>query len=286
MAEQASQAQGQGAATQVAAPVPGTPEYDQAMIAKYDAHQAGTGATPPADQVPTPAADAAKPPKPEAVPDKFWNAEKGEVDYTAWAKSTAELEKSLTQGKQQTPPAGSQTPPADTAAAQAVVEQAGLDFNALTSEFTEKGELSADSLSKLEKAGITKDVVDQYVQGQQALAAQRDAKGLEVVGGKENFTRMAEWAKTNMTHEELTAFNKGVAGSEAEMVQAMSALQVRYTAANGSEPKLLGGQGGDTPAAGYRSRAEMTTAMKDPRYNADPAYRQDVINKIAVTTAF
>lgn len=55
----------------------------------------GQGATPPAQETPEQAAlkaaekDTRRPPH---VPAKFWNAEKGEVNFEAWAKSTKELE--------------------------------------------------------------------------------------------------------------------------------------------------------------------------------------------------
>jgi hypothetical protein len=31
---------------------------------------------------------------------------------------------------------------------------------------------------------------------------------------------------------------------------------------------------------GFRSQAEVVRAMSDPRYDNDPAYRQDVYNKL------
>jgi hypothetical protein len=58
------------------------------MVAKFEAHTAGTDAANLADD---------KPVKPEGVPDKFWNAEKGTVDYTSWSKSTAEAERKITE---------------------------------------------------------------------------------------------------------------------------------------------------------------------------------------------
>ena len=56
--------------------------------------------------------------------------------------------------------------------AEEVVEAAGLDMESLQQEFSDKGELTAESLAKLEKVGINKDIVDSYIQGQQAVAQQ------------------------------------------------------------------------------------------------------------------
>ena len=74
------------------APVPGSPEYDAAMVKKFDSIL-------PEDQREKPASPAAgdKPAKPEGVPDKFWNAETGKVDYTAWSKSTDEAQRKITE---------------------------------------------------------------------------------------------------------------------------------------------------------------------------------------------
>ena len=47
----------------------------------------------------------------------------------------------------------------------------------------------------------------------------------------------------------------------------------------GQEGELLQGK----PAASqdtYRSQAELIQAMNDPRYENDPAYRQDVLDKL------
>ena len=34
------------------------------------------------------------------------------------------------------------------------------------------------------------------------------------------------------------------------------------------------------PTSGFRSQAEVVQAMSDPRYDSDPAYRQDVYDKL------
>ena len=34
---------------------------------------------------------------------------------------------------------------------------------------------------------------------------------------------------------------------------------------------------------GFRSQAEVVQAMSDPRYDTDPAYRQDVYDKLEIS---
>jgi hypothetical protein len=264
-------------------PTPGTPEYDAAMAAKFD-----KATTPPAPPATPPAAE--KPAKPEGVPDKFWDAEKGEIRTDDLLKSYQELEKAKATPPKADDPPKEGTPPTELSdaekAAQAAVESVGLDFTPFSQEFAEKGELSEDSFKKLSDKGIPREMVQDFIAGQQALSAQREAKAFSAVGGKEQFDRAATWASQNLSAAELEAYNKGVNGTEAEMLQAVQGLNAKYAAANGSEPKLLGGNPGGSNTAGFRSQAEMTAAMSDPRYEKDAAYRQDVINKLAATTAF
>lgn len=80
-------------------PAKGTPEYVKHMAAKWDASQAARVT----ESKPQPADQPAKPQKPEGIPDKFWNAEKGEVDVAGLAKSYTELEKGRGKAPQQKP---------------------------------------------------------------------------------------------------------------------------------------------------------------------------------------
>lgn len=305
------------AAVVVVAPAIGTPEYDAAMIAKFESRTAAPAA---------PVVGALEPAvKPEGVPEKFWDAAKGEVNFAAWGKSTAELEAARTKAAQTAPAApaapakveptadqkaaeaalaAAKTPEEKTAAealkatadtaAQAAADKAasdamaskGLDMAEFTAEFTANQTLSEASYEKLAKAGIPKEMVDGYIDGQLALRASQDAAGYDAAGGKEQFAKMADWSRANMTEGERTAFNNAVAGTPEQMKLAVAGLRARYEAANGSDPKLLGGNATNNNGIGYASRAEMTTAMRDPRYAKDPAYRATVEQKVAASTAF
>ena len=47
----------------------------------------------------------------------------------------------------------------------------------------------------------------------------------------------------------------------------------------GQDGNLLQGKPAATEAT-FRSQAELIQAMNDPRYESDPAYRQDVLEKL------
>ena len=152
----------------------------------------------------------------------------------------------------------------------------------LQQEYDSNGQLDEKSYEALEKAGITKDYVDAFINGQQALANQRAGEIKGIVGGNENYNDMMQWAKQNLNAQEIDAYNVTVNGRDIEQTKlAVMGLQARYSAAEGIEPNLVRGRSAGEAKGGYRSWAEVTTAMKDPRYQSDEAFRSDVQNKIS-----
>lgn len=147
-------------------------------------------------------------------------------------------------------------------------------------EFTEKGELSPETYTALAASGFPKAVVDQYIAGQQATAAQAEQEVLGVVGGKENYTNMVNWAASALNPQEQQSYNTAINSSDRNAVKlAVEGLKARYSAAHGNDPKLVGGSINARPA-GFASTREMVEAMQDPRYNKDPAYRASVVKKV------
>ena len=69
-------------------------------------------------------------------------------------------------------------------------------------------------------------------------------------------------------------------GDRNAMYFAVLALNNRYQNANGVEGQLITGKGAPQSKDAFRSQAEVVRAMSDPRYDTDPAYRQDVAAKL------
>lgn len=278
------------------------------MIAKFDAANGISPAPAPAPAAPPPPAPAPAPApqRPAHVPEKFWNADKGEVNLEALAKSYTELETKLAKPPAAPAPApaqasepktteGEQAPPEtkptelteDQKAAQAAVEKAGLDTAALVAEFAQTGDISPESREALEKVGFGKDVVDSYIAGQKAIAAQRDAEAVAVIGGQEQWDTIASWANANLSAAEHEAFNKAMTGTLDSAKLAMQGLRAKYEAANGNAPALTLGSSGAAPASqGFASRSEMTAAINDKRYATDPSYRAQVEARIVASDSF
>ncbi len=57
-------------------------------------------------------------------------------------------------------------------------------------------------------------------------------------------------------------------------------MKARYTDANGYEGTMIQGKAA-APADTFKSQAEVVRAMSDPKYDRDPAYRDEIMQKLA-----
>lgn len=212
--------------------------------------------------------------KPEGLPEKFKSVED-------LAKSYQELEKKLGDSQPKETEV-SKNDNSDLDIAEKAVETAGLNMDTLASEYAEKGELDEKSYEALEKAGIPKDYVNQFIEGQKAIADQQATSIKNMVGGADAYTEMSNWAAENMSEEEKTAYNTAVNSKDLETAKlAVVGLKAKFERANGNEPNLLEGKGTVSGEKGYASWAEVTRAMGDERYSKDPAYQAMVQEKLA-----
>jgi len=215
--------------------------------------------------------------KPEGLPEKFNSVED-------LAKSYSELEKKLGDNKEAPKEEApkTETKTSDLEIAEKAVESAGLNMDNLATEYNEKGELDTKSYEALEKAGIPKDYVNQFIEGQKAIADQQATSIKDMVGGVDTYTEMSNWAAENMSEQEKTAYNTAVNSKDIETAKlAVVGLKAKFESANGNEPSLVEGKGTITGQDGYKSWAEVTAAMGDDRYSKDPAYQAMVQEKLA-----
>jgi hypothetical protein len=218
--------------------------------------------------------------RPEWLPEKFQSAED-------MAKAYGELEKRM---GAKAPAAEAEAPAAPDEATAAAAKAAGVDFDALTTEYAEnEGALTDATLKDLEARGISRTAVDAYVRGQQALADQLTGSLAEQVGGKEQMDEILTWAQTGLSREQAEAYNAVVAAGNPEAVRmAFAGLAALHTQAHGKAPKLV--QGATTSRtsedAPFTANAQVIDAMRDPRYAKDPAYRAQVARRLGNTDTF
>lgn len=230
--------------------------------------------------------EGSKPQRPDGVPEKFWDAEKGTVKTDDLLKSYSELEKKQGSAK----PDEKQDDGAKKAAEDEVAKKAAeaaaaakLDLVPFEKEYAEKGALTDESYKALEAKGVTREMVDNYIAGRIATAEkyERDVFAAASISGREQYESMVEWAKANLKPDELETYNKQVVATAAEAKLAVAGLKARYDAAVGSDPNLVQGKGKGPSADIFRSVEEHKAAIRDPRYKKDSAYRAEVESKLA-----
>ena len=210
--------------------------------------------------------------RPNWLPSKFKNAEE-------LSKAYGELEKQFSSRTQQEEPKSeTKIPEVDSKRVQSL--------DKFYNEFAEKGSLAETSYAELAKQGLTKELVDGYIEGQKALSDNAINAVHEVAGGKERYAELIDWAAKNLSEGEQTAFNNMVDANNTD--QAKFAVQGLMTRAgmtnNPSQPELFQGTSDITPTDSYQSVSQVTDAMNDPRYEKDPAYRKKVTDKLGRST--
>ena len=218
--------------------------------------------------------------RPDWLPEKFKNVEQMAEAYSNLEKKMGE---GISTGNVEEPDAATEetTEQPSGSDVQQAVENAGVDFNALQEEYNQGG-LTEDAYSKLSDAGFPKNLVDSWIQGQEALANDYQSSVHNIVGGKESYGEMTTWASENLSETEIAAYDRAVDSGDLGMVKlAVEGLRSKYQAAEGSDPALIAGQSAPSSGGTYSSWSEVTTAMRDPRYQSDPAYRQSVTAKLS-----
>ena len=219
----------------------------------------------------------ASPDRPEWLPEKFDNPE-------ALADAYSNLEKQFHENKAEP----SETDDNNNTSTQETPEVTNSAVTSASEEFFEKGELSEETYKSLEANGIPKEMVDMYVNGYEAVANQQQQTLMQEAGGKENYEAMSEWAATSLTDQEQEVYNNTVeSGDVNAATMAIRGLYARFQSDGGTPVSLVQGDtSGTAGAMPFSSSKEMTIAMQDPRYGYDNKYREQVSQRLSVTTAF
>ena len=158
--------------------------------------------------------------------------------------------------------------------------------------YANDGKLSEETLEKFSSMS-SKELVEAYleVQGTPEFQAQSsdtaDLSDAEInqvknnVGGEQAYANIIGWAQDNLDAQAQEAFDSIVATGSVQAINiAVAGLKSQYEAANGFEGKMYTGKPPKTGGDVFRSQQELVRAMSDPRYENDPAYRQDIIEKL------
>jgi hypothetical protein len=223
--------------------------------------------------------------RPDDVPEKFWDAEKGEINTAALLKAQADGETALRAAQSGEPKTelkpgdeGYVAPEGD----QQVTEKQAPVVEDASKEWAEKGELSEETFKSLEGVGLSRDMVNTYIAGQQAIVTNLQTAAYEPFEGSEGYAKATEWASANLSEDEISALNVQLTSTNPAIVaQGAKALAKTYTENADVEPSLLRGNGnGNANGDTYSSRAEMMRDMASPKYRTDSGFRNEVKEKL------
>ena len=157
--------------------------------------------------------------------------------------------------------------------------------------YANNGALSEETISRFTEMS-SQDLVNAYMEmyesGQvnnqapaQELSEAQVNSVMNAAGGEANYNQVIEWAAMNLGDRQIDAFDSVVdSGNPAAIGIAFQGLQSAYQEANGYEGRMLQGRAPSSAGEVFRSQAELVAAMGDPRYDTDPAYRADVVEKL------
>ena len=166
-----------------------------------------------------------------------------------------------------------------------LITDASYEFN------DNEGKISPETLEKFNSMS-SQELVQAYMEVQSSLPQTNqdidnsiaDAQINEIknyAGGEASYSKIVNWASENLDQKSIDAFDEIVGSGSVESIKlAVSGLKSQYEAANGYEGTMVTGKAPTNSKDVYRSQAELVAAMSDRRYDDDPAYRQDVIEKL------
>ena len=174
-------------------------------------------------------------------------------------------------------------------------EGATLISNASDEYYKNGNKLSDETMAKFSSMS-SQDLIKAYMEIQQSpeygeqLANQAPAPDIteaqinqikNSAGGEKAYSDIINWAKTSLPQEQIKAFDEVVNSGSVQAIQlAVAGLKSEYINANGSEGRMYTGKAPTNKSDVFRSQAELVRAMSDPRYDNDPAYRQDIVEKL------
>lgn len=169
-----------------------------------------------------------------------------------------------------------------------------VDPWAISKHFHEnEGSITEDMYGELESAGLSRATIDSYLDGRAVQSGytdvgnvadltEADANSIKnSVGGDEQYNQMTQWAAANLDQKVIEAFDNLLDSGNTGAIQlAVNGLKAEYENATGYEGRMYSGKAPASSGDVFRSQPELVAAMNDPRYDRDPSYRQDVIEKL------
>lgn len=222
--------------------------------------------------------------RPEWLPEKFKNAEDmakayGELESKLGQDNTDDSQEEEQEQETNEDTDGDEEVPSDLTVNQSLIEDASKEF------FENDGTLKDETYEALAKAGLSRELVDNFARGQAAL---QENEATQIKGAANgDYDAMSEWAGKTLSDEEMDTFNDVVNNGTIEHAKlAVSGLHARYRAeVGGNQPKLVTGNTTGSSTMPFQSMQEVSRAMQDPRYKSgDKAYHAELDRRLSVST--
>ena len=150
-------------------------------------------------------------------------------------------------------------------------------------------EFSEETLNELSEMD-PKDLADMYLDYRDTVEqntqssdfSDEDITNLQQsAGGPNEYKAMLGWAQDNLSQQEIDMYDSVMdRGDPQAAFFAVQALRYRYVDSVGSDGQMLTGRPATDSKDVFRSQAELVQAMSDSRYESDPAYRSDLLEKL------
>ena len=161
-------------------------------------------------------------------------------------------------------------------------------INDASQMYAETGELTPEVLEQFNSMSSA-DIVNAYMemQANQTQPVSKDLSDADVntiknsVGGEKNYQELMAWSGENLDPSDVEAFDSLIENGNPRLIKlAVSGLKAEMEKSVGFDGEMLTGRAARQQVDVFRSQAEVVAAMQDPRYDKDPAFRQDVFNKL------
>tara|TARA_B100000035_G_scaffold109851_1_gene93260 strand:+ start:13285 stop:14034 length:750 start_codon:yes stop_codon:yes gene_type:complete len=187
-------------------------------------------------------------------------------------------------GSNQTDEAATEEPAQESEEQEAELDLMEALWQQSQSEYDEE---TLESLRNADPADIAQAYLDYRAENQaHELTSDETSSLYDVVGGEEQYTNMLRWAADNCDEQTIEMYDAVMSKGDLESCFfAVQAMAFRMAEMEGWQPDdFLSGRASVQTADVFRSQAEVVEAMSDPRYDRDPAYRQDIMNKLERST--
>ena len=151
-----------------------------------------------------------------------------------------------------------------------------------------KGEYTQDTLKQLSQMNA-RDIAQMHLKYRSENAptepqslSETDVKQLKGIAGEEGeYDKMMMWAGQSLGEDEIKMYDQVMdKGDPLAAFFAVQALTYRYQDAKGVDGQMLQGKAPTDKGDAFKSQAQVVKAMEDPRYDKDPAYRQEIYDKL------